>query len=69
MVAILTREIVGGDGLRDERGVVLADPGEYSPFVDVRIDKQNRGKTGVTMRQFLIGQFFDIRDVTIGGAR
>ena len=25
-MAILTREIVGGDGLRDERGVVLADP-------------------------------------------
>ena len=69
LVAILTREIVGGDGLRDERGVVLADPGEYSPFIEVRIDKQNRGKTGVTMRQFLIGQYFDIRDVTIGGAR
>ena len=65
LVAILTREIVGNDGLQDGRGVVLAEPGEYSPFIDVRIDKQNRGKTGVTMRQFLIGQFFDIRDVTL----
>jgi replicative DNA helicase len=63
LVAILTRELVGKDGLRDERGTVLAEPGEYSPFIDVRIDKQNRGKTGVTMRQFLIGQYFDVRDV------
>jgi hypothetical protein len=69
MVAILTREIVGDAGLRDERGTVLAEPGEYSPFIDVRIDKQNRGKTGVTMRQFLIGQYFDIKDVQLGGAR
>jgi hypothetical protein len=65
LVAILTREMVGDDGLRDGKGVKLADPGEYSPFIDVRIDKQNRGKTGVTMRQFLIGQFFDIRDIEI----
>lgn len=65
LVAILTREIVGDAGLKDGRGVVLADPGEYSPFIDVRIDKQNRGKTGVTMRQFLIGQFFDIKDLQL----
>ncbi len=65
LVAILTREIVGSEGLKDERGTKLADPGEYSPFIDVRIDKQNRGKTGVTMRQFLIGQYFDIRDITL----
>jgi len=69
MVAILTREIVGDKGLTDERGTVLAEPGEYSPFIDVRIDKQNRGRTGVTLRQFLIGQFFDIRDITLGGVR
>lgn len=65
MVAILTREIVGDKGLQDERGEALADPGEYSPFIDVRVDKQNRGKTGITIRQFLIGQYFDIRDVAI----
>jgi replicative DNA helicase len=65
LVAILTREIVGDAGLKDERGVVLADPGEYSPFIDVRIDKQNRGKTGITMRQFLIGQYFDVKDVQL----
>lgn len=65
MVAILTREIVGDKGLQDERGTPLADPGEYSPFIDLRVDKQNRGKTGITIRQFLIGQYFDIRDVAI----
>lgn len=63
MVAILTREIVGKEGLRDEAGRTLAEAGEYSPFIDLRIDKQNRGKQGVTIRQFLVGQFFDIRDV------
>jgi len=65
MVAILTREIVGDQGLQDERGEVLAGPGEYSPFIDLRVDKQNRGGTGITVRQFLIGQFFDIRDITL----
>lgn len=65
LVAILTRDIVGDDGLQDARGVSLADPGEYSPFIEVRIDKQNRGKTGITLSQFLIGQFFDIRDVDL----
>jgi replicative DNA helicase len=65
MVAILTREMVGDDGLWDDKGVSIAAPGEYSPFINVRIDKQNRGKTGVTMQQFLIGQYFDIRDMDI----
>lgn len=63
MVAILSREIVGKEGLKDEQGRTLAEPGEYSPFIDMRIDKQNRGKQGVTIRQFLLGQYFDIRDV------
>jgi len=69
LVAILTRQMVGEDGLRDSRGTVLADPGEYSPFVDVRIDKQNRGKTGVTMCQYLIGQYFDVKDIDIKRAQ
>jgi replicative DNA helicase len=65
LVAILTREIVGEGGLQDANGAPIATPGEYSPFVDVRIDKQNRGKTGITLNQFLIGQFFDIKDVEV----
>jgi replicative DNA helicase len=65
LVAILTREIVGKDGLYDANDELIAAPGKYSPFVDVRIDKQNRGETGLTMHQFLIGQFFDIRDMEI----
>ena len=65
MVAILTRDIVGKDGLRDETGRVLAEPGEYSPFIDLRVDKQNRGKIGVTLKQYLLGRYFDIRDVQV----
>lgn len=64
-VAILTRQIVGKEGLQDEHGTPIAGPGEYSPFIDVRVDKQNRGKTGITIQQFLIGQYFDIRDISI----
>ncbi|MBK8773209.1 MAG: hypothetical protein IPM06_22640 [Rhizobiales bacterium] len=63
LVVILTRDLVGPEGLRDEQGTVLAEPGDYSPFVNVRIDKQNRGRAGVTIRQFLIGQYFDVRDI------
>jgi len=63
LVVILTRDLVGKDGLRDEAGRTIAEPGEYSPIVNVRVDKQNRGKTGATFRQFLVGQYFDVRDL------
>lgn len=62
LVLILTRDIVGQDGLKDRDGRVLASAGEYSPFVDVRVDKQNRGRTG-GFKQFLVGQYFTVRDV------
>lgn len=63
LVIILTRDLVGADGLKDVRGVQIAEPGEYSPLVKVRVDKQNRGKTGVTFEQFLMGQYFTVRDI------
>jgi replicative DNA helicase len=63
LVIILTRDLVGSEGLRTEAGVPIAEAGEYSPFVNVRIDKQNRGKTGVTITQYLVGKYFDIRDI------
>lgn len=62
LVVILTREIVGEKGLRDASGALVANPGEYSPIVSVRIDKQNRGRTG-SLRQFMVGQFFTVRDI------
>jgi replicative DNA helicase len=63
MVALLNRDEVGPDGLFDENGVKLADPGEASPFADIYVDKQNRGKKGVSIRQFFIGQYYDVRDI------
>lgn len=62
LVIILTREMVGEEGLRDSDGNLLAEPGEYSPIVRVRIDKQNIGKTG-ELRQFLLGRYFTVRDI------
>jgi replicative DNA helicase len=63
LVMILNRPEVEGGDLKDEEGTVLAKEGEFSPFIDWRIEKQNRGKTGNGPRQFLIGKHFDIVDV------
>jgi len=62
LVVILTRDIVGPEGLYDDDGVRIAEPEEYSPIVHVRIDKQNRGRAGITLNQVIVGQFFDVRD-------
>jgi len=62
LVLVLTRDLVGDQGLYDSQGVLLAEPGEYSPFCRVKTDKQNRGQTK-TLIQFLIGQYFDVRDI------
>lgn len=62
LVLILTRELVGDEGLRDKNGKVLAEPGEYSPVAKLVIDKQNRGKTG-ELTQYVMGQFFIVRDI------
>ncbi len=62
LVIILNRQIVGNDGLRDSEGELIAGSGEYSPIVTVRVDKQNRGKTG-QLQQVLIGQYFSVADM------
>lgn len=62
LVLILTRDLVGDEGLKDKNGKVIAEPGEYSPVAKVVIDKQNRGKTG-EFSQFILGQFFTVRDI------
>lgn len=61
LVIILTRAIVGAGGLRDAKGATIAEEGEYSPIARIRVDKQNRGKTG-DFEQVIIGQFFTVRD-------
>jgi replicative DNA helicase len=65
LVIIGTRDIVGEMGLADSTGATIAEEGEYSPIIKLRVDKQNRGKTGVTLNQFLVGEFFLIRDIEI----
>lgn len=61
LVVILTRDIVPDGGLWDGE-TKIADAGEYSPVVKVRIDKQNRGKTG-QLQQVIIGRYFSVADM------
>jgi hypothetical protein len=61
LVLILTRDLVGDNGLYNANGTCIAEAGEYSPFVKIRIDKQNRGRTG-QFEQVLIGEHFAVRD-------
>lgn len=62
LVLILTRDLVGENGLRDRDGKLVAEPGEYSPIAKIRIDKQNIGKTG-ELQQYLVGKYFTVRDL------
>lgn len=62
LVMILTRDLVGENGLKDRDGVRVAEPGEYSPIAKIRIDKQNIGKTG-ELQQYLVGKYFTVRDL------
>lgn len=62
LVVILTRELAGPEGQKDKLGNLIAKPGEYSPIVDVRIDKQNRGQTG-QFQQVLAGKYFTVLDM------
>jgi replicative DNA helicase len=61
LVIVLTRDLVGDQGLQDKNGNRIAEPGDYSPIVNVRVDKQNRGRTG-QFKQIIAGRFFTIRD-------
>lgn len=60
LVIVLTREILE-NSIKDERGNVIVEKGEYSPIVNVRVDKQNRGKTG-EFEQVYDGAHFSIGD-------
>ena len=62
LVIIVTRDIVGEQGLRDGSGRELAKAGEYSPVVKLRIDKSNIGRTG-DLQQYLLGEYFTIADM------
>lgn len=62
LVVILTRDLVGSGGMKDSNGALIAAAGEYSPMVNVRVDKQNIGRTG-GFQQVLVGQYFTVRDI------
>lgn len=62
LVIVLTRDLVGEDGLFDNQGNQIAESGDYSPIVNVRVDKQNRGRTG-QFQQVIAGRFFTVRDL------
>jgi replicative DNA helicase len=63
LVVILTRDLVEDDnGLTDGTGIKIADKGDYSPIVNVRVDKQNRGRTG-QFQQVIAGRFFTVKDM------
>lgn len=59
-VITLDREILESPFFIDANNSIPA--GEYSPIVKMRIDKQNRGRTG-EFEQFFIGRYFEVRDV------
>lgn len=63
LVVILTRDLVENQPLQNRYGAIIADVGEYSPVVHVRVDKQNRGKSGMQFNQYIDGEHFDVRDV------
>lgn len=59
LVIVLTREILESDLVVG--GVKLADKGEYSPVMTVRVDKQNRGRTA-EWQMFYVGKHFKLHD-------
>lgn len=64
LVILLHRE-KSESGIFAPNGRKLAEPGEYSPEAVIRVDKQNRGKTG-SFRQFFDGSRYRILDMDEG---
>lgn len=60
LVVVLTREILDNDLVFN--GDTIAEKGEYSPYMTVRVDKQNRGRTA-EWQMFYVGKHFEARDV------
>jgi hypothetical protein len=60
IVITLDRDILESPFFLDGNSSIPA--GEYSPIVKMRIDKQNRGRTG-EFQQFFIGRYYEVLDV------
>lgn len=62
LVVVLTREILEHDMVYNQQTIAVA--GEASPVMKVRIDKQNRGKTG-EWEMFYVGKHFFVADMGV----
>ena len=60
---LLSRE-KSASGIIGANGQQLAGPGEYSPEAVIRVDKQNRGRTG-SFRQFFDGSRQRVLDLDV----
>ena len=60
LVVLLDREVLDAP-LKDPHGRIIAHAGEDNPVVEVRVDKQNRGRK-VDFEQVYRGEFFEARD-------
>lgn len=60
LVVVLTRDILENSLILN--GEIIAEKGEYSPYMTVRVDKQNRGRTA-EWQMFYVGKTFEARDV------
>lgn len=67
LIITFGRELAGPEGIYAKNGQLIAREGEYSPLLQVRVDKQNRGKTGLIAAQWLDGPRFRILDLAQGG--
>jgi Replicative DNA helicase len=60
LVVLLAREVLEAN-VKDARGNIIAHAGEDNPVVEVRVDKQNRGRK-CEFEQVYKGEFFEVRD-------
>lgn len=60
LVILLAREVLEAP-VKDAAGNIIAYPGEDNPVVQLRVDKQNRGRK-CEFEQVYKGEFFEVRD-------
>ena len=66
LIVTFGRELAGPEGIYASNGQQIAAEGEYSPLLNVRVDKQNMGRTGGLAAQWLDGPRFRIFDLVQG---
>lgn len=61
LIVMLQREVLETD-MRDPTGRLIAKAGEDKPIVNVRVEKQNRGRKGIEFEQKYKGYWFLVED-------